>query len=73
MKVTAILPDDLIDEIKQYSGGRNITESLVIALRDWIASQKIKELNQKIKKEPLKFRKAFSAANVRSINRRLSK
>ena len=73
MKVTAILPDDLIDDIKHYSRGRNITESLMIALRDWIALQKIKELNQKIKKEPLKFRKGFSAGKVRSINRRLTK
>ncbi|MBI2487859.1 MAG: DUF2191 domain-containing protein [Deltaproteobacteria bacterium] len=73
MKVTAILPDDLIDEIKHYSKGKNITESLMIALRDWIALQKIKELNQKIKREPLKFRKDFSADKVRSINRQLPK
>ncbi len=71
MKVTAILPDDLVDQIKRYSKGKNITESLIIALRDWIALQKIKELNQRIKKEPLKFKKDFSAEKVRSINREL--
>jgi hypothetical protein len=71
MKVTAILPDDLVDQIKRYSKGKNITESLIIALRDWIALQKIKELNQRIKKEPLKFKKVFSAEKVRSINREL--
>lgn len=73
MKVTAILPDDLINEIKLYSKGKNITESLKIALRDWIALQKIKELNQEIRKRPLKFKKDFSADKVRSINRKLRK
>lgn len=69
MKITVILPDDLIDEVKHYSKGKNITESLSIALTDWIALQRIKELNQTIKKYPLKFRKDFSADKVRSINR----
>ncbi len=69
MKVTAILPDELIDEVKHYSKGKNITESLIIALMDWIALQKIKELNKKIKKEPLKFKKDFSADKIRLINR----
>ena len=69
MKITVILPDDLIDEVKHYSKGKNITESLSIALMDWIALQKIKKLNQKIKKGPLKFKKDFSAGKVRSINR----
>jgi hypothetical protein len=73
MKVTAILPDDLVDQIKRYSKGKNITESLIIALRDWIALQKIKELNQRIKKEPLKFKKDFSADKARWINRKLKK
>jgi hypothetical protein len=73
MKVTAILPDDLINKIKHYSKGKNITESLIIALKDWIALQKIKELNKKIKKEPLKFKKDFSADKVRSINREFTK
>ena len=66
MKVTAILPDDLVDQIKRYSKGKNITESLIIALRDWIALQKIKELNQRIKKEPLKFKKDFSNSGFRN-------
>lgn len=73
MKITVILPDDLIDEVKHYSKGKNLTESLFIALMDWTALQKIKELNQTIKKEPLKFRKDFSADKVRSINRELTK
>ena len=73
MKVTAILPDDLINKIRHYSKGKNITESLIIALRDWIALQRIKELNKKIKKEPLKFKKDFSADKIRSINREFTK
>ena len=73
MKITVILSDDLIDEVKHHSKGKNITGSLIIALMDWIALQKIKELNKKINKEPLKFKKDFSADKVRSINRELTK
>jgi len=72
MKVTAILPDELINEIKKYSRGKTITESLKIALKDWIASQKIKQLNQKIKREPLKFKSGFTAYKVRSVNRKFT-
>jgi hypothetical protein len=71
MKVTVTLPDDLIDEVRRYSKGKNITESLLIALKDWLALQKIKELNQNIKKEAIKFKEDFSADKVRSANRSL--
>ncbi|MCR1795844.1 DUF2191 domain-containing protein, partial [Leptospira sp. id769339] len=36
MKVTAILPDDLIAEVQKYSGGKNITDSLQKALSEWL-------------------------------------
>ena len=72
MKVTAILPDELINEIKQYSSGKTITESLTIALKDWIALQKIKQLTQKIKREPLKFKSGFTAYKARSVNRKFT-
>ena len=33
MKVTALIPEDIIAETKKFTGGKNITESLLIALR----------------------------------------
>ncbi len=65
MKITAILPDELIAEIRQYTGGKNITESLSIALRAWLTSEKMKELNQKIEENPLEFDEKFSVFNLR--------
>ncbi|MEJ0056827.1 MAG: hypothetical protein WDN75_14925 [Bacteroidota bacterium] len=42
-KVTALIPEDTVSETKKYSGGKNITESLMIALKDYIGRQKIKD------------------------------
>jgi hypothetical protein len=67
MKVTAILPDKLMSEIQQLSHGKNITESLKIALDEWIKIQNLKKLNKKIKNQPLKF--DHSAEELRNINR----
>jgi hypothetical protein len=67
MKVTAILPDKLISEVQQLSHGKNITESLKIALDEWIKIQNLKKLNKLIKNHPLKF--DYSAEELRNINR----
>jgi hypothetical protein len=69
MKVTALIPDDLIIEVKQYAGGKNLTESLIAALKEWVSLRKIKDLNRQVKKKPLQFVDDFSADTVRSINR----
>jgi hypothetical protein len=69
MKVTALLPDDIVEEVKKLSGGKNITESLLIALEDYISRQKIRKAIQKIKEKPLQFKEGYSAEKVRSINR----
>jgi len=69
MKVTAILPDDLVSEVKRYSKGKNTTESLLIALGEWLALRRIKELNRKVETEPLLFDPSFSAELARKINR----
>ena len=70
MKVTALIPDALVEDVKKLSKGKNITDSIVIALREWIALQKIKTINQKIRKSPLKFSPGFSAESVRALNRK---
>jgi hypothetical protein len=71
MKVTALLPDDIIEEVRKISGGKNITESLLIALQDYISRQKIRKAIQKVKDKPLQFKDGFSAEKVRSLNREM--
>ena len=70
MKVTALIPDDLILEIKTLSQGKNITESLIIVMQEWIASKRLKGLNQELRKSPLKFESGYSAAQIRKVNRK---
>jgi len=50
MKITALVPEELIQDVKKYSGGKNITESIIIALNDYINRQRIKKSVQKLKK-----------------------
>jgi len=69
MKVTAILPDELVIEIQKYTNGKNITDSLQKALSEWLKLAKVKKLNKKLKKQPLKFADGYSADKVRKINR----
>lgn len=70
MKVTALIPDRLVHEITAYASGKNITESLVIALSEWLALKKLSLLHEKILAKPLGFSKSFSAAKVRQANRK---
>lgn len=69
MKVTAIISDNLISEVKKYAKGKNLTESLTIALKEWLAMKRIKELNSMVKEYPLEFKENFSAEKIREINR----
>lgn len=69
MKVTAIIPDSLINNVREISQGRNITECLVIAMNEWVAMKRLKALHEQIKKSPLKFKKGFSAQKIRGLNR----
>ncbi len=70
MKVTAIVPDELVKEVQQLAKGKNLTESIVKALTEWAALQRIRELNRRVQKHPLKFQPGFSAESVRELNRR---
>lgn len=71
MKVTALLPEEMVDEVRKFSGGKNITESLQIALNDYVQRQKLKKAMKKLKQSPLDFTKDFNADNIRKINREL--
>lgn len=70
MKVTALIPDELVEEVKKLAKGKNLTDSLIIALKEWTASKKIKKLNKKLAKNPLSFHADFSAEDVRKLNRK---
>lgn len=69
MKVTAIISDNLISEVKKYAKGKNLTEFLTIALKEWLAVKRIKELNNLVKESPLEFNESFSTEKIREINR----
>ena len=68
MKVTALIPDALVQEVNQQARGKNLTECLVIALKEWLALKKISSLNLAVATRPLKF--SFSASQLRLRNRR---
>jgi len=72
MKVTALVPDDLIKDVQHFAMGGNLTESLLIALNEWVASRKLRSLGVEIRKQPLEFAPRFSAARVRGASRRRS-
>ncbi len=69
MKVTALIPDDLIEKVKAKSGGKNITESLIIALNEYLNEKKIDTLIDKVNQEPLVLNDSFTAYGIRKINR----
>jgi hypothetical protein len=70
MKVTAIISDKLIDKVKKLTGGSTITESIIIALEDFIRRRRLIRTIQKIKRQPLSFRKNYSSDQTRKLNRK---
>lgn len=67
MKVTAIIEDNLINEVKIASKSSTITEAITIALKDWLDVYHIKELNREITKKPINIE---SAHKIRELNRK---
>jgi hypothetical protein len=70
MKVTAIIPDDILKDVQQFSEGKNITDSLIKALKDWLYLKQIQKLNEEIKKKPLEFAENYSAEKIRETDRK---
>ena len=56
MKVTAIIPDELVNEAKVLSHARNIIETMIIALNSYVALEKLKAMGNEINNMPLQFR-----------------
>jgi len=69
MKVTALIPDELVAEVRKLSGGKNITESLLIAIKFYIRTKNMEEAIKMVEEEPLQFREGFTAYGIRKINR----
>ncbi len=69
MKVTALIPDELVAEVRKLSGGKNITESLLIALKFYVQSKNMDDIIEEIKKNPFQFRDGFTAEGIRELNR----
>lgn len=71
MKVTAVIPDDLINDVKKMTGNKSVSESIIIALKDFTARKKLSKILDKIKREPLTFQDKFTASSIRKINRKV--
>ncbi|MFO7934073.1 MAG: hypothetical protein R6U78_08325 [Bacteroidales bacterium] len=70
MKVTAIIPDDMINDIRKYTGGKNITDSLIKALEDWLYARRLQELEEELSHQPVEFKEGFTAEQIRKLNQR---
>ncbi|WP_192348236.1 type II toxin-antitoxin system VapB family antitoxin [Algoriphagus sp. Y33] len=66
MKVTALIEDELIQDVMEISGAKNITEALRIALRDYLSRKKLRELADQIVAEPIAF--TYGADKLRDAN-----
>lgn len=67
MKVTAIIPDEIINDVKEFTKGKNITDSIIKALNDWLYIKRIQKLNNELRKEPLKFKDGFDIEKLRDL------
>ena len=67
MKVTAIIPDELVRETQILSNAKNITDAMIIALNNYVSLQKLKAMGETINNNPLKFK--HTAQEIRDINR----
>ena len=66
MKVTAIIADDLVNNVKAYTRSSTVTEAITIALKDWVDIFNIRELNKKIIQNPISI---DSGNQIREVNR----
>jgi hypothetical protein len=69
MKVTAIIPDELVKETQSFSNAKNITEALTVALNSYVSLEKLKAMGEAINQKPLKFK--HTAQEIRDLNRQL--
>ena len=66
MKVSAIIPDEIITDVQEYTESKNVTDSLIKALTDWLYIKRIQKLNREVRKEPLQFAEGFNIETLRN-------
>ena len=66
MKITALIPEEMIKEAMELSGTSTITDALKTALSHYISIEKIKRASESIVAEPLEF--YFTAEQLRTKN-----
>ena len=66
-----IIPDEIIKDVQKYTEGKNITDSLIKALNDWLYAKRIENLNEKLAHNPVQFKKGYSAEGIRNLNKRV--
>jgi hypothetical protein len=66
MKITALLPEEMVKEAMELSGAATIIEALKTALAHYIFIEKIKRASESIVSEPLEF--YYTAEELRSKN-----
>ncbi|MGV8090454.1 MAG: type II toxin-antitoxin system VapB family antitoxin [Mangrovibacterium sp.] len=69
MKVTAIIDDKTIKDAMKYSNASTVTGTLKVALNEYIRLQRLKELSEMVKNQPLKFND--TADEIRNLNREI--
>ena len=65
MKVTALFPDQLIEDVKAHAKGQTLTESFDARFGGVVQLKKIARLNEQVQHRPLEFAKGFSAVRAR--------
>jgi hypothetical protein len=68
MKVTAIIEDTLVNNVKEITHSSTVTEAITIALKDWVDIHHIKELNKQISQKPITIE---NGQHIRQVNRRI--
>ena len=69
MKVTANLPDELVNDLRVLSKKKTLTEAMILALTEWVAASGLREKHRELRVKPLEF-EGISSANLREVNRR---
>jgi len=58
-------------DVQKFTEGKNITDSLIKALNDWLYTKRIEFLNEKVAENPVKFKEGFTADGIRKLNKRV--
>lgn len=66
MKITALLPEEMVKEAMALSGVTTITDTLKTALIHYISIEKIKRASESIVSEPLEY--YYTAEKLRTKN-----